>query len=73
MIAEWFYWLTSEMGRCFNNAAFMREHTYEDDIVTGTFILWFFILILFLLVICLFILFLIDERKLHYESNHVTN
>lgn len=63
MIAEWFYWLTGEIGRCFNNATLMRDHTYEEDIVVGTFAIWFILFMMFLLFICSFILWRLSEKE----------
>ncbi len=63
MIAEWFYWLTGEIGRCFNNAALMREHTYEEDIITGTFMIWFMLFMMFCICVCLFVLWRLSDKE----------
>lgn len=63
MIVEWFYWLTGELGRGFNNFILMREHTHEEDIITGTFMIWFMLFLMFCICVCLFILWRLSEKE----------
>lgn len=53
MIAEWFFWLTGEIGKGFNNATLMREHTHSEDVSMGVCIIWLLFIIVLLMAIVL--------------------
>lgn len=51
--AEWLLLVTELIGRNFNNATLMREHSQAEDMVTGNLALWFILACVVIISVCL--------------------
>ena len=62
MISEWLYWLTCEMGGCFNNAVGMKNEPYSN-LLSGITILWMLVPLMVALIVCLTTLLRIHRKE----------